>query len=74
MKEFFLKYFYLLINLFLAALGLCGGACFSLVAESEGSSLAAVPRLLTVVRSMGSRVCGLQQLQHMGSIVVASGL
>ena len=29
---------------------------------------------LLLLRSMGSRVCGLQQLQHMGSIVVASGL
>ena len=47
-------------------LGLCCGAGFSL-AESQGYSPVAVCRLLPAVASfvegMGSRACGLQQLQ-----------
>ena len=45
----------------------------SLVAVSGGYTLAAVSRLLWS-QSTGSRVCGLQQLQHVDSVAVAHGL
>ena len=51
---------------------------FSLVVASGGYSLVVVHGLLMAVVSLvaehGSRACGLQQLQHMGSGVVARGL
>lgn len=46
--------------------------CVSLVA-SEGYSLVAVQRFL-LLKSRGSRILGLQQLQHMGATVVAPEL
>ena len=51
---------------------------FSLVVVSGGYSLVVVRRLLMAVVSLvaehGSRACGLQQLQHRGSVVLACGL
>ena len=49
----------------------------SLVAVSRGRSPVAMLGLLTVVASLverGFKVLGLQQLQHMGSVVVTHGL
>ena len=51
--------------------GLCCGAGFSLAVASQGYFPVAVCRLLPVLASfvegMGSRACGLQQLQLPGS-------
>ena len=59
-------------------LGLHCSADFSLVAESGGNSLVVVLGLLIAVTSpvaeKGSRTHRLQELQHMGSVVVAPGL
>ena len=57
----------------MATLGLVAMHGHSLVAVSGGYALAAVSRLLWS-RSTGSRVCGLQQLQHVDSVAVAHGL
>ena len=62
----------------MVVLGLGYCASLSLVAESGGYSLAAVPGFLNVatspVWSTGSRGFGLQYLQHVSSIVVAPRL
>ena len=68
-RRFSLRVFIIVsISLFLAGLGLC---CCS------GSSLVTVCGLLTVVsslvKSMGYMVRGLQQLWHIGSMVVVHG-
>ena len=61
---------------FLAVLGLC---CFEQAFSSCGQGLLyiAVHRLLIVVASLvaeqSSRACGLQSLQHTGSVVAAHG-
>ena len=73
MISFFLSFFF-----FLAALGLCCCAwAFSSCGE-PGLLFLAVHRLLPVVASLvaehGLQACGLQQLQHAGSVVVACGL
>ena len=64
--------------LFLAVLALCCCMGFSVVAVSRGYSLIAMCRLLIVlaflVASIGSRSRGLQELQHVGSVVAALGL
>ena len=64
--------------LFLAVLGLCCCAGFSLVAESGGYSLAAVQGLLPAVTSLvaecGLQACGLQCLWLPGSRVWAQQL
>ena len=62
----------LFINLFLAVLGLCRCAGFSLAVVSGGHSPVAVPWLL--LWSTGSRVHGLHKLQLVGFVVTASGL
>ena len=59
-------------------LGLHCSAGFSLVAQSGGNSLVVVLGLLIAVTSpvseKGSRTHRLQELQHMGSVVVAPRL
>ena len=62
----------LFINLFLAVLGLCRCAGFSLVVVSGGHSAIAVPWPLWW--STGSRAHGLQKLQLVGFVVKAPGL
>ena len=60
----------------------CAGSllllCFSLVAVSRGCSLVVMLQLLiTVASAVGERglwVMKLQELQHMGSVVVVPGL
>ena len=64
--------------LFLAALGLrCFTRAFSSCGE-QGLLFIVVHRLLIAVSSLvaehGVQACGLQQLQHAGSVVVAHGL
>ena len=76
---YFLKFIYfILLILFLAALGLC--CCmqaFSSCGE-QGLLFVVVCGLLIVVASLVAehrlQACGLQQLQHTGSVVVARGL
>ena len=75
---FFFFLFYSFIYLFLAALGLhCCTQAFSSCSE-QGLLFIAVRRLLIEVASLvvehGLQACGLQQLWHMGSAVVARGL
>ena len=72
---FFLIYFYLFIYLFLAALGLrCCVQTFSSCRE-QGLPFIVVNGLLIVVASLvaehGLQAAGLQQLWHVGSVVVA---
>ena len=50
--------FFIIINLFLAMLGLCCCSNFSLVAESGGYSLIVVPGLLIVMVSFVSEPLG----------------
>ena len=68
----------LFIYLFLVVLSLCCCMGFSRVVASGDSSLVVVCGLLSVVASLvavhGSRACGLQQLQQMGSVVVVPKL
>ena len=60
-------------NLFLAVLDLRCCAGFSLVLYSGGYFLVSECRLL-LLQSTGSRILGVQKLQHMGSVAVAPGL
>ena len=64
--------------LFLAVLGLPYCVCFLLVAGRRGLLFIAVHGFslqgLLLLLSTGSRALGLQQLQHMGSVVAAPGL
>ena len=72
---------YLFIHLFLAVLGLCCCAGFSLVVMTRGYSLVALCRLLIAVACCGAQVLGCSdfsscgsKLQSTASIVVAHGL
>ena len=71
-------YFNDFIYLFLAVLGLLCCEGFSRVAASGGGSLVVMSGLLIAVASSvverGLQACGLQQFQHMGSVVAAPGL
>ena len=79
-ETFVLCCFYniLLFILFLAVLGLCCYLGFSLVVAGRGYSLVTTWELLIAVASLVIEprlwVCILQQLLHMGSVVVAPGL
>ena len=64
------RYFKNIIYLFLAVLGLCCCVSFFLVVASRGFSL----WCLLLLWSMGFRALGLQQLQHLGSIVETHAL
>lgn len=73
----FYIYIFSFIYLFLAGLGFhCSG--FSLVVASGGFSLTVMLWLLIEVPSLavehGSMARGLQELQHVGSVVAAPGL
>ena len=76
MQGFFLKFVF--IDLFLAVLVLHCYADFSLVVVSGGYSLVVVcVRLIaaaSLVANHGLQACRLQQLQHMGSVVMAPRL
>ena len=69
---------YLFIYLFLAALGLCCCARALSSCGEQGPLFTVVCGLLTMVASPiaehGLQACGLQQLQHVGSVVVAHRL
>ena len=74
----FKKFINLFICLFLAALGLrCCAQAFSSCSE-QGLLFVVVHRLLIAVASLvaehGLQACGLQQLQHAVSVLVACGL
>ena len=75
--SFFLK-FYLFIYLFMDVLGLCCWVWGFSSCSGQGILFVAVRRLLTVVASLvvdhRLQACGLQQLWHLGSVVVARGL
>ena len=82
LRAHFLKIIILLINLFLLILFLavlCLHCCtgFSFAAASRGCSLLPCSDFSLqwplMLESMGSRVCRLQSVQHMGSIAVAPG-
>ena len=66
-----------MIYLFVAVLGLCCCAIFPLVAASGHVSLAVVPGFVTAVASLVEhrlQAQGVQQVQHVGSVVVAPRL
>ena len=76
--HYYPEYFFKFIFLIWPMLDLHCGVGFSLVVVSGGYSLVEVQgfslQKLLLLQSTGSRMCGLQQLWHMGSIVKIPGL